>query len=54
MKTGTIDDVRAIAGYLSSRSGHTYAVAMLHNHPGIHQGSGTQVQDALLRWLFER
>jgi D-alanyl-D-alanine carboxypeptidase/D-alanyl-D-alanine-endopeptidase (penicillin-binding protein 4) len=54
MKTGTIDDVRAIAGYLSTRSGRTYAVAMLHNHPGIHQGSGTQVQDALLRWLFER
>ncbi len=53
LKTGTIDDVRAIAGYLLSRSGKTYAVVMLHNHPGIHINKGTRIQDTLLRWLYE-
>ncbi len=54
MKTGTINDVRAIAGYLSSQSGRTFAVAILQNHPGVHRGTGTQVQNALLRWLSQR
>jgi D-alanyl-D-alanine carboxypeptidase/D-alanyl-D-alanine-endopeptidase (penicillin-binding protein 4) len=54
LKTGSIDDVKAIAGYVAAPSGRTYAVVALHNHPGIHQGAGTLVQDALLRWLFEQ
>jgi len=52
-KTGTLNNVRAIAGYLQSRSGRTYVVAVLHNDTGVQYGSGSRVQDALLRWLFE-
>ena len=51
LKTGSMDDVTAIAGYLQSAGGRRYAVAMLHNHPGIHRGPGAEVQEALLRWL---
>jgi serine-type D-Ala-D-Ala carboxypeptidase/endopeptidase (penicillin-binding protein 4) len=53
MKTGTLNGVRAGAGYLLNRDGKTYVVVMLHNHPGIHNGFGTQVQNVLLRWLYE-
>jgi D-alanyl-D-alanine carboxypeptidase/D-alanyl-D-alanine-endopeptidase (penicillin-binding protein 4) len=53
MKTGLLDDVRAIGGYLVSRSGRVMAVVVLHNHPGVHNGPGTGVQDALLDWVFE-
>ena len=53
MKTGTLNGVRAGAGYLLNRDGKTYVVVMLQNHPGIQNGVGTQVQNVLLRWLYE-
>ena len=30
------------------------AVAVLHNHEDIHRGYGEEVQEALLRWLYEQ
>jgi D-alanyl-D-alanine carboxypeptidase/D-alanyl-D-alanine-endopeptidase (penicillin-binding protein 4) len=54
VKTGLIDDVNAIAGYLVADDGHTYVVAAMQNHPGIHRGRGRHVQDALLEWLYRR
>lgn len=54
MKTGLIRHVRAGAGYLWSKSGHVYVVAMLHNHTDVHIQVGTQVQDALLTWLYDQ
>ena len=54
IKTGTIDDVRAMAGYVLAPDGRTFVVVSLHNYPGIHHGLGTRVQDALLRWVFEQ
>jgi len=53
-KTGQLDDVKAMAGYVLSESGRTFAVVSLHNHPGIHWGRGREVQDALLRWVFRQ
>ena len=54
LKTGSLDHVTAIAGYLQSRSGRRFAVATLQNHPDIHRGPGHEVQEALLRWLYEQ
>ena len=54
MKTGLLNDVRSIAGYMRNRKGQTLVVVMLHNHPGVEQFIGTKVQDALLEWLFEQ
>lgn len=51
LKTGSLDHVAAIAGYLQARSGRRFSVVMLHNHEDIHRGYGTEVQTALLRWL---
>jgi D-alanyl-D-alanine carboxypeptidase/D-alanyl-D-alanine-endopeptidase (penicillin-binding protein 4) len=54
LKTGSLDHVAAIAGYLQSRSGRRFAVVVLQNHPDIHRGPGDEVQEALLRWLYEQ
>jgi D-alanyl-D-alanine carboxypeptidase/D-alanyl-D-alanine-endopeptidase (penicillin-binding protein 4) len=53
LKTGSLDHVTAIAGYLQSRSGRRFSVVALQNHTDVHRGPGEEVQEALLRWLFE-
>jgi len=52
IKTGTLDHVTAIAGYLQSRSGDRYAVVALQNYEDVHRGPGEEVQEALLRWVY--
>ncbi len=52
MKTGRIDHVAAVAGYLRSRSGRQFVVVSLNSNRGAHQGSGTRVEEALLRWAY--
>ncbi len=54
IKTGSLDHVSAIAGYLQSKSGHRFIVVALHNHPDIHRGPGEEVQEALLRWVYDQ
>ena len=55
IKTGLLDDVRTMAGYVRTPSGRTLAVVALQGHPGVHRGGrGTAVQDALLGWLLDR
>ena len=54
LKTGSLDHVSAIAGYLQSSSGRRFAVAVLHNFEDIHRGPGEEVQWALLRWLYDQ
>jgi D-alanyl-D-alanine carboxypeptidase/D-alanyl-D-alanine-endopeptidase (penicillin-binding protein 4) len=51
LKTGSLDHVAAIAGYLQATSGRRYVLAILHNYEDIHRGYGDEVQDALIRWL---
>jgi D-alanyl-D-alanine carboxypeptidase/D-alanyl-D-alanine-endopeptidase (penicillin-binding protein 4) len=54
LKTGSLDHVTAIAGYLQARSGRRFAVVMLQNHEDVHRGPGKEVQEAMLRWLYEQ
>jgi len=54
LKTGSLDHVTAIAGYLQARSGRRFSVVVLHNFNDIHRGPGEEVQEALLRWLYEQ
>jgi D-alanyl-D-alanine carboxypeptidase/D-alanyl-D-alanine-endopeptidase (penicillin-binding protein 4) len=51
IKTGSLNDVRSIAGYVDAASGRRYAVVMLVNGPRA-GGSGA-AQDALLRWVHQ-
>jgi serine-type D-Ala-D-Ala carboxypeptidase/endopeptidase (penicillin-binding protein 4) len=52
LKTGRIDDVSALAGYVNAASGKTYVVVIIVNHPGAHTGSGEAIQTELIRWVF--
>ncbi len=51
LKTGSLLDVRSIAGYVRARNGRVYAVAALVNHADA--PAGTAVLDALVEWLVE-
>lgn len=52
LKTGSLDHVSAIAGYLQAESGRRFALVALQNYEDIHRGPGEEVQEALLRWLY--
>ncbi len=51
IKTGTLRNVRAIAGYVTAASGVKYAVTLIVNGPKA-EGAG-KAQDALLRWVYQ-
>lgn len=51
-KTGLIDHVRAMAGYVTSRRGDTYVVVLLVNHEGVHRGVGTRMQNAVISYVL--
>ncbi|HRP22532.1 D-alanyl-D-alanine carboxypeptidase/D-alanyl-D-alanine-endopeptidase [Thauera sp.] len=50
IKTGTLNGVRAIGGYLLDRHGRRHAVVMMVNHPEAHNSAAAQ--DALLEWVW--
>ena len=52
MKTGRLDDVNGLAGYVTAASGRRFIVVVFVNHTGAHRGPGEEVQNALLRWVF--
>lgn len=52
IKTGTINQVRAIAGYLQDGEGRRYAIVMMVNHPNA--AASVEAQNALLEWLEQR
>ena len=54
LKTGTIDFVTAIAGYMLNRAGKRMVIVIQHNGKKAGAGRGTKIQDALLRWSFEQ
>ena len=51
IKTGSLDGVRAIAGYLMATSGKRYVVVCIINHANA--VNGQQAQDALLHWVYQ-
>lgn len=53
LKTGHINGVAAIAGYVRAKSGRMYSVAFLANHPRMNFWSGNVLSDALLRWVYQ-
>jgi len=48
LKTGFLDNVRSIAGFLHGQQGRTLIVVSIINHPNARAATG--VQDALLEW----
>ncbi|WP_328804744.1 D-alanyl-D-alanine carboxypeptidase/D-alanyl-D-alanine endopeptidase [Noviherbaspirillum galbum] len=50
VKTGMLNDVRAVAGYVLAASGKRYVVTCLVNHPEA--GRAVEMQDLLLQWVY--
>jgi D-alanyl-D-alanine carboxypeptidase/D-alanyl-D-alanine-endopeptidase (penicillin-binding protein 4) len=50
IKTGTLNGVRAIAGYVLDRNGKRHAVVMMVNHPDA--ANSAAAQDALIEWVW--
>jgi serine-type D-Ala-D-Ala carboxypeptidase/endopeptidase (penicillin-binding protein 4) len=51
IKTGTLRDVRAIAGYVASADGNSYIVVSFINDP--HSEAARAAHDALLEWVYQ-
>jgi D-alanyl-D-alanine carboxypeptidase/D-alanyl-D-alanine-endopeptidase (penicillin-binding protein 4) len=54
LKTGSLNGVTAIAGFVRSESGQEYVVVAITNHSGPPYGGGLEAQQALLRWVYRR
>lgn len=54
LKTGTLNGVTSIAGFVHSASGDEYAVVMIVNGSTATWGGGVDAQNALLRWVHQR
>ena len=52
IKTGSLAGVRSIAGYVLDAQGRRVAVVFIVNHANA--GNAQAVQDALLRWIYNR
>ncbi len=52
LKTGTLDGVKTIAGYVRSKSGKEWVVVFFINHPNAKRGQ--EAQDALIEWVQGR
>jgi len=52
IKTGSLQGVKAIAGYVQDRKGRSVVVVFIINHPDA--SAGQAAQDALLEWVYSR
>lgn len=50
LKSGSLDGVRAVAGYLLDAKGRRWVVVFIANH--LQAGGSKAAQDALLEWLY--
>lgn len=49
LKTGTLESVKSVAGYVKSASGREWVLVFIINHPNAKRG--TKAQDALIEWV---
>ena len=54
IKTGLLDYVQTMAGYVTTTTGKRYVVVMLHNDPRAHTKAAAKLQDDVIRWTFNQ
>lgn len=54
LKTGHLNDVAAVAGYVHGNDGKVHVVALLVNHPTANHGAGGELINAVLRWVYQQ
>lgn len=52
IKTGSLDEVRTLAGYVLAASGKRYVVVFFINHHNA--AAGQEAQDAFLEWIYRQ
>ena len=52
MKTGLLDFVQTMAGYVTTAKGERYVVVLLINNSRAHTKSGKKLQDKVIRWAY--
>jgi serine-type D-Ala-D-Ala carboxypeptidase/endopeptidase (penicillin-binding protein 4) len=51
VKTGRLDHVSALAGYVHADSGKTYVIVVVMNSEDAHRGPGQELEEAVVRWV---
>ena len=54
LKTGTLNYVTAISGYMLNRNGRRLVIVIQHNGSRATAARGAKIQDEVLRWAFEQ
>lgn len=54
LKTGSLRNVSAVGGYVHNAQGKTFAVSCLINYRGVNYGIGKDIQNALLKWVYQQ
>ena len=54
LKTGTLNSVTAISGYMLNRNGKRLVIVIQHNGARATSARGAKIQDEVLRWAFEQ
>ena len=54
LKTGRLDHVSAVAGYVRGADDRTYVVAVVMNSPEAHRGPGQELEEAVLRYALSQ
>lgn len=52
IKTGLIQGVRSMAGYVNARVNRQYIVSMMIESNKVNYWNGNEIQDALLKWVY--
>jgi D-alanyl-D-alanine carboxypeptidase/D-alanyl-D-alanine-endopeptidase (penicillin-binding protein 4) len=52
LKTGTLKDVAAVAGYATAQNGQRYSLVAIINHP--HAAAARPALDALVEWVVKQ
>lgn len=52
IKTGLLDFVQTMAGYVTNAAGQRYIVVLLHNDSKAHTKAGRRLQDRVIRWTY--
>jgi D-alanyl-D-alanine carboxypeptidase/D-alanyl-D-alanine-endopeptidase (penicillin-binding protein 4) len=51
LKTGHLDGVTGVAGYVTTASGKTFVLVSLVNDPRADYGAGEPIHGALVSWM---
>ncbi|NNL06731.1 MAG: D-alanyl-D-alanine carboxypeptidase/D-alanyl-D-alanine-endopeptidase [Gammaproteobacteria bacterium] len=53
IKTGLLDFVQSMAGYVTTANGKRYVVVLLHNDPRAHTRSAEKLQNQVINWIYK-